>query len=308
MVVFFKHGLKQRINLCLFCLSLVDLVFVTVGFLVYAEKIDGTFTKSYRDIGHFAGMILNNHIIGLYSGSIFSSQFISAVIAGERCLCVVWPLRFNDLLKTKTIGIVLMAGVLLIFGTRFVVGMKFRMQCLIDVETGLTVYYLTSSEFHKANEKLVEVLDSVITGLFLPLFLGSFVTATTIITAASLQKSTQFQKESSSFSSSSSFTASAPTSARNVAVTKMLIYLSVQFVVINTPSMLFRTSLVFLPHLSPYGNWAHLYFSLTAVTELCGLLSSSINFLIYYFFGTKYRKSVQGMLCKCRNVLSTTDM
>jgi hypothetical protein len=38
MAVFVKQGLKERINLCLFSLSLVDLVYMTFNFLLYCER------------------------------------------------------------------------------------------------------------------------------------------------------------------------------------------------------------------------------------------------------------------------------
>lgn len=36
--VFYKHGLRERINLCLFALALADLIVVTVLFLLSAEQ------------------------------------------------------------------------------------------------------------------------------------------------------------------------------------------------------------------------------------------------------------------------------
>ncbi|KAL8582691.1 hypothetical protein ACOMHN_053285 [Nucella lapillus] len=301
MVVSFQNGLKQRINLCLFCLSLMDLIFVTLAFLIYVEKLGvKDFTSSSMSVGHVSETLIKNHMFGLYSGSGLASQFISAVIAGERCLCVVWPLRFSTVLKTKTSGAILLVGVLLIFAGRFVVSMKYHVVCVVDTETGLTSFLVTSSEFYRTNLKLMAILDGWMYGLCLPTFLCSFVFITTTITAANLQKSTEFQKESSS--------SSATLSARNIAVTRMLIYLSLQFIVLNTPNMLFRISLIFLPELITSGNWGNLYFMLLAVTELCILLNSSLNFVVYYFFGSKYRESVLAMVCRWRKVRRDTGM
>ncbi|XP_076445879.1 uncharacterized protein LOC143283519 [Babylonia areolata] len=294
MVVFFRHGLKQRINLCLFCLSALDLLFVTMAFLIYMEKLSNKdFTTSYRKFGQIAMMIFNNHLNILYSGSVFSSQYVSAVIAGERCICVVWPLKSSTLLKTRTIGIVLLVGSLVVFGVFSVVSMKYRMICILDSVSGLTAYYVVTSEFYRTNEKLVNTLDGLVNGAGLPVSLCTFVLITTVITAVHLQKSSQFQNESSSSSATT-------LSARNVAVTRMLIYLSIQFIVLNTPTMLFRISFIFLPELSVTKDWANLFFCFMAITELCCVISSSVNFLVYYFFGSKYRESVLEMLCMGR--------
>ncbi|XP_076445881.1 uncharacterized protein LOC143283521 [Babylonia areolata] len=299
MVVFFRHGLKQRINLCLFCLSALDLFYVIVVFLVYVEKLgDKTefATTSYRTVSRIMENVINNRMFGLYSSFVFSSQFVSAVIAGERCLCVVFPLRFSHMLKMKTFSIILLLGVLLIFGCRFVVAMKYHVVCVADIMTGQTYLYIISSEFYRANQQLVNVLDGLVFSLGIKTILFIFVTITTVITAVHLERSTKFQKNSSSSSSS----VTTPLSAHNVAVTRMLIYLSLQYIVFNTPSIILRISLVFLPALSTTGDWANLFFFLLVITEVCGIFSSSLNFLIYYFFGSKYRATVLAMFCSFR--------
>ncbi|XP_076445883.1 uncharacterized protein LOC143283524 [Babylonia areolata] len=274
MVVFFRHGLKQRINLCLFCLSALDLFYVIVVFLVYAEKLgDKTefATTSYRTVSRITEKVVNNRMFGLYSSFGFSSQFVSAVIAGERCLCVVFPLRFSHMLKMKTFSIILLLGVLLIFACRFVVAMKYHVICVADIMTGQTYLYVISSEFYRANQQLVNVLDGLVFSLGINTILLIFVTITTVITAVHLERST-----------------------------KMLIYLSLQYIVFNTPSIILRISLVFLPALSTTGDWANLFFFLLVIPEISGIFSSSLNFLIYYFFGSKYRATVLAMFCGFR--------
>ena len=39
MLVFVKHGLKERINLCVFFQSLADFVYMTTNFLLYSDRI-----------------------------------------------------------------------------------------------------------------------------------------------------------------------------------------------------------------------------------------------------------------------------
>ncbi|XP_076445885.1 uncharacterized protein LOC143283526 [Babylonia areolata] len=294
MVVFFRHGLKQRINLCLFCLSAMDLIFVTLAFLMFVEKMgDEDFTTSYRDSGRITKTFVNNHVLGLYTGAIFASNFISSVIAGERCLCVVWPLRSSAVLKTKTIGMVILVGSLFLFGGRFLAEMKYHIVCVVDVATGSASNLVTMSEFYRNNQNLINALDGTVYGLGLPVAFCIFVIITTAITAVNLRKSSEFQAESSSSSATT-------LSARNVAVTRMLIYLSLQYIVCCLPNVFFRLSLVVFPELSPTGNWANLYFFLIAVIGMCGVVNSSLNVVVYYFFGSKYRETVKEMVCRCR--------
>ncbi|KAL8611206.1 hypothetical protein ACOMHN_013637 [Nucella lapillus] len=299
MAVFYQHGLKHRINLCLFSLSLVDLILVTFAFLVFVEKLGGKdLTTTYRDVGYLPQMFVKARVYGLYSGSASASQFVSAVIAGERCICIMWPLKASAVLKTKTIGVLLLLGILPIYAGRIVVALRYHVVCIVDVMTEQPLLFVTSSEFYRVHSHLVNVLESFVYGLGLAVALCIFIIITTFITALNLRKSTEFQKESST----------AGLSARNVAVTRMLVYLSLQFIVLSSPNTLIRATLFFLPQLSTTGHWANLYFCLMTVTELCSILNSTFNFLVYYFFGSKYRKSLQEMFCcKSRKRASGKD-
>ena len=77
----------------------------------------------------------------------------------------------------------------------------------------------------------------------------------------------------------------------------MLIYLSIQFIVLNLPNIVLRVTMVFVPDLNSTGRFSRLFFLMTGVVEVCIALSSSLNFLVYYFAGTKYRETVHG-LCR----------
>ena len=47
MTVFWKHSIKVRINLCLFCLSFVDLIALVSHLLMYAEQTYSVISKNY---------------------------------------------------------------------------------------------------------------------------------------------------------------------------------------------------------------------------------------------------------------------
>ncbi|PVD19265.1 hypothetical protein C0Q70_19751 [Pomacea canaliculata] len=88
--VFYRQGLRERINLCL-------------------------------------------------AGAVWASQFLSAVIASERCFCVVSPFHAKRLLKTSTMAaIIVVCSVILIGGMMTVLVSKFTIGCWFDPETNLT--------------------------------------------------------------------------------------------------------------------------------------------------------------------------
>ncbi|XP_025085418.1 uncharacterized protein LOC112558888 [Pomacea canaliculata] len=110
-MVFYRQGLGERINVCLFLLALADLVSVLILFLMYVED---RVRKHVSPDTWFIAIWLG----GLTSAE-WASQLLSAVIACERCFCVVSPLHAKRLLKTSTMTaivvvccVVLMAGML----------------------------------------------------------------------------------------------------------------------------------------------------------------------------------------------------
>ena len=286
LLVFFKHGLKQRINLCLFSLSLVDLVYLTFVFLNYVETMGlGAPVSFHGSIGETVAFIISNRLLGFH-GFGWASAFISAIISSERCFCVIWPLRSSTLLKTRTMAVVIVVGVVLIAGGRFAVTEKYRVICLYDMTSGQERLLLALSRYYLSNKRLVDVLDSVVYGMVVPITTCSVVTVATVVTAVKLKKVAQWRQESSS-----------ALSPREIALTKMLIYLSIQFIVLNLPNILLRLTSILLPELNSTGRFANMFFVLTGVVEVCAGLNSSLNFLVYYFAGTKYRETVQG-LCR----------
>ena len=79
MAVFFKQGLKERINFCLFSLAVVDLICLTEIFMIHAERIHTQFTDGQR-MGTIHRYMVDNNVIGLY-GFLHASMFLSAIIS-----------------------------------------------------------------------------------------------------------------------------------------------------------------------------------------------------------------------------------
>ena len=107
MAVYYKQGLKERVNLCLFALSLADELYLIQVMFIYGEQIHLQFTTQER-YGPVVRFMANNNLAGFFAFS-FVSQILSAIIASERCLCVLSPLRFQTLLQTRTVAVIIVA-------------------------------------------------------------------------------------------------------------------------------------------------------------------------------------------------------
>ena len=132
MAVFFKQGLKERINLCLFSLALVDLLSLTLVLTLRAEKII-SFTDGER-FGPATRYMVNNNVIGLY-GIAYGSTFLSVTISTERCICVLFPLRAQRCIPTKAIAFIIVVGVSVLLFARFAVTAMYRVTCFYEIRT-----------------------------------------------------------------------------------------------------------------------------------------------------------------------------
>ncbi|PVD25888.1 hypothetical protein C0Q70_13552 [Pomacea canaliculata] len=130
-MVFYKQSLKERINVCLFALALTDFIALTVDFLLAAEHIYRTFIAP--------STILLECLVGL-TGFVFASQFLSCVIACERCFCVVSPFKAQKYLKTSTMAaIVLLSCCVIVGGLCVIAGYKHTSVLNFDPVTNHTV-------------------------------------------------------------------------------------------------------------------------------------------------------------------------
>ena len=85
-------------------------------------------------------------------------------------------------------------------------------------------------------------------------------------------------------------------SSKEIGVTKMLIALSIEFFVLSIPIIVLRVVPVFETRLRAGGEFANSFNLLAAVSEICSYVSSSVNLFVYYFTGTKFKQTLQGLL------------
>ncbi|XP_025085419.1 putative G-protein coupled receptor F59B2.13 [Pomacea canaliculata] len=138
-MVFYRQGLGERINVCLFLLALADLVNVVILLLLYVEN---------RVRKHVSP---DTWFIAIYLGSVrsveWASHFLSAVIACERCFCVVSPLHAKRLLKTSTMtAIVVVCCVVLMAGMCFIITSKLTVGFMHDPSANITRSFLAVTQ------------------------------------------------------------------------------------------------------------------------------------------------------------------
>ena len=303
MIVFWKHGIKVRINLCLFCLSFVDLVFLVSVLLLNAELIYSLITKTTYGLV-FVNDLFKNMVHVLPTACVYASGFLSTLVAFERCLCVFSPLKAKSVIQTKTTAAIIVIGHVIILIGSMVVVSRYAVVCVLDPVTGKWINSLYPSEFYINNKGLVDFFSAIIFGVFLPGCYTAGISISTVVTVAKLRRMSEWREQSSS-SASLSRGASA---VRDLTLTRMLIGTSCVFLLCITPSFLFYVILLFVPDLSLNGKYHNTFLLLILVQQIILCINASANFFVYYSFGTKFRLSVRDMLCRWRGTTKRAEM
>ena len=295
MVVFVKHGLKERVNLCLFVQSLADILYMTVSFILYADRIYLEIAGATRR-GLIVKFMLSNNLIGFYAFN-SASRFMTMVIACERCFCVLSPLRSQNVLKTKSMLVIILVAFFFILGAGFVIATRWSLTCIFNPRTNSSSLELYPSNFYLRNKRLIDALDGYIYGIVFQATFLFVVCIATVITVVKLKKVASWREQSSS----------AAATVRDVTLTWMLIGCSILFIVCTIPGMIFRTLIVVVPGISLRGRYLNTFAFMTSVTELFGYINSSCNFFIYYTIGSKFRATVH-KLCRTRGKAKANDV
>ncbi|PVD25879.1 hypothetical protein C0Q70_13543 [Pomacea canaliculata] len=110
--------------------------------------------QAYRNLVGESSVLLQ-YLVGL-TGFLFASQFLSCVIACERCFCVVSPFKAQKYFKTSTMAVIIsVVCFVLVAGIWVIAGNKHIVVCEFDPVTNRTsnVLAFTSSRENTRKEK-----------------------------------------------------------------------------------------------------------------------------------------------------------
>ena len=91
--------------------------------------------------------ILNHNLVGFF-GFTWVSMVMSAIIASERCFCVVSPLRSQSVLSTRTMAVILSLVFFIVLGLFFVVAVRYHLVCVYDPTTDVYFKMIDGGEFY----------------------------------------------------------------------------------------------------------------------------------------------------------------
>ncbi|XP_025099137.1 uncharacterized protein LOC112566924 [Pomacea canaliculata] len=283
-LVFARQRLRERMNLCLFCLALVDLGLMTlslgysfVAMLSYLEVLGFDEEHYYKAVLYALSSI---YALRATSGC------YNVVIAVERCICVMLPLHAAALIRTRSMGVLLAILPLLLQAGFLTLPLKFQ---LVQTEIMGTVQWrLLPSRLWLKNQFIFDFILYTVLSTTLPLVTFLIISVATLITVIKLKVSIKWRKNQTSTSQDAN--------RHQTALTKVLVVVSLVYIITMLPFVGYIAGYLFEDQFSTFGRYAYLYMTFSSVVNVFPVVNCSFTFFIYYSRSTRFREDLSALL------------
>ena len=289
-LVFYRQGLRDRMNLCLFSLALVDLLFITFFYLGGSYCLVGQFQPELEEWWKY---FARKYFTGLYRGFLSSSGCLTMVIAVERCLCVTLPLQAATLVKTRTIAVIIVSVVMSIQIVCLLYPLEISIGSREDPSTGKIVLFLTTTDFYSQHKLLYDVLVNMFPMIVIPFATFAVVTIATAITVVQLKRAIAWRHDFSSSSSSD---------AREMSLVKMLVVVSLIYIISSAPNIALGLSRLLVPDFLPSRRYANIFLASHLMYLVLAEVNSSVNFFVYLAMSSRFRQELRSLFRLCKSV------
>ncbi|RUS84166.1 hypothetical protein EGW08_008053, partial [Elysia chlorotica] len=233
--------------------------------------------------------------VAVPTGGAFSQIFagttawITAFISLERCLCVMFPLKSKDFVRSQRTVIIIL--LIFIVGITPLAGIMFFTYVFVerfDVGVSLCLNTPLADYIHRSHFMYRTV---VIYSLPLVIILVCSITL-----AVSLKRSISWRQRQSSENPEIN-NSSQHRSSKDARVVKTVLSLATVYIFLGGLSSVRHFAALMWPEFRMIGDYGRWNRSATTLTFFFSLINSSVNVLIYYKTGSKFRKTVNQMVC-----------
>ncbi|KAK6961106.1 FMRFamide receptor [Biomphalaria glabrata] len=279
-IIFFKLGFKDTTNISFFSLSVADtgVVLMLLGFsVVYNPGVLQAVT--YFEVVDSVGYISFGWP---YAGCSRVASMMTAVITVERFMCVSLPLKVRTII-TPTVSIVTSVTVFcVVIATVVPAFLASRLGPTYNARVNKTTLGL----IHPPMAASLESVTMMAMVIFQLLAFG-VVTACTFALIRSFTRTVQWRNQVSN--SSSSLT------GRDKKLVKMVIFISVSFIVFSIPGVVINCMMIFIKEFKVTGLYKNLFVTLFSTFFPMDGLNSLVNFFIFLYMSTKFRNIFMSM-------------
>lgn len=287
LVVLVHHRMRSTTNLCLAALAVSDLLLLLHSFTFSAFQIYGL--RNPEEAQRLR--VITYPVLGAY-GSIVCARittWLTTVLAVERCIAVYFPMQAKAINSRK--GTLL--AIVMIYIITAVAFLPSALQYRVLYQQGpanTTVPKLGFSTLGQKKEVMVPYSNAVnVMFRFVPLVVLIVVNALII---AAIRRTGVLRRNMS-------WNRGQVVSQEQNRITIMLLTVSGVFLVCTLPGALNTIVSRSMQEYSRLGRDSNLYFTISSVTYFLETLNSSVNFIIYMVFSTKFFRTYQEIFC-CR--------
>ena len=209
------------------------------------------------------------------------------VIAVERCVCVTLPLKAATLVKTRTIAVIIVSIVLSLQVVCLLYPLELSIGTMEDPNTGKITLFLTTTEFRSQYILLYNIVENTLIMIVVPFTTFTVVTVATAITVVQLKRAIAWRHGSSSSSSSD---------AREVALVKMLVVVSLIYIITAAPNVVLGLTRLLVPEFLHTRKYANIFLASHLMYLVLAQANSSVNFFVYLARSSRFRQELRQLL------------
>lgn len=286
-LVFIRQGLQNRMNFCLFSLAVTECLHLVCTFTIF---VISAFVRLYnKTLGEECYLRTAAYLTGVLYAIRLTSDFISVVIATERCVCVVFPLRASSLIRTRTMCILMISMFLLFQCFHITYPLSFTAS---TYKTNTSEFrHLDFTDFFNDNVIVINIIHIVVLDITVPVALFLILFSITIITVLKLKIAMNWRKRSAAMMGNDD--------GHQTSLTTMLLVMSIVHLVTKAPFIAWKIVIFVIP--GYFTQRYNIFMILKTVANVFPPMNSAIHIFIYYFRSPRFRSVLSSLFCRIRN-------
>ncbi|XP_076456346.1 uncharacterized protein LOC143290716 [Babylonia areolata] len=234
----------------------------------------------------------NGPVLGSYLAFMAISNTITALIAVERCICILSPLKAAQIFKIKymRVGIIVVAAYILVL-ENVCVSLKYETVEVSNPLTNTSTFVARLTPFYTRHRNIIDVFYTYMLLLIIPCVSPVVVVVCTTAITIRLRMAANWRRRTASSMTSSE--------KQEVSVIRMLVTVCCVYVVCMIPYV--AKELALYPRVDGFlisGFLCNAFKVTIAGASLFEAFNSSVNFWIYIRQSSRYRSTFR-QLCGC---------
>ncbi|CAL1541527.1 unnamed protein product, partial [Lymnaea stagnalis] len=303
---FFRLGISDGVNLSLLSLAASDLFYLisalinTISFMLHSAEELSLYTVWFPVDPEAIFLVFASTGSSFYAISMLVTTFITVV----RCLAVVQPLKYRNLISRQTTAIIISIFTLVSITSAILVVALAGIPPPIDSNSNTTRPTLL---FFPERVLMKDIIYGT-RDIILPLASQIIVGLCVVIMARYLRKASIFRHKHSrntAMNTQKSIsmignlvrrnvkTVTDPESAKVVGkelqVVQQMLLIAVVYSLCNMPKVVFNMTLISVPDFYSGGRYSAVYFTSNIIRELIQSVNASVDIFIYWKYNSKFR-------------------